>query len=127
VALMRPEDFEIWKQSHGHNSTGLPPLKPSETPPENLPENPLERIAREGFDRTMPRPPHASVPLVPGKPIAKVAAAGVSGASVTVLVWALKTFLNFEIPPEVASAAAVLVAYLSAYFTPLKQRELVAR
>lgn len=113
---MNDEQWRQWKQTYGAQ------MKPSEQPPEPQPENPLERIAAAGFDRTI-RPPHASIPLS-HTPIAKVANSGISGAAVVVVVWALKTFVGFEVPPEIASAIAVLLAFISGYLTPLKQREL---
>lgn len=101
-------------------------MKPSEIPPEPQPENPLERIAAAGFDRTAPRTDPFAMVALGQKPIAKVANSGISGAAVCVVVWALKTFVGFEIPPEIASAIAVLLAFTSGYLTPLKQRELNA-
>jgi hypothetical protein len=117
---MNDEQWQQWKQTYG--ATMKPseqPFDPAQGPP---PDSPLEWIAAAGFDRAI-RPPHASIPLS-NAPIAKVANSGISGAAVVVVVWALKTFVGFEIPPEIASAIAVLLAFISGYLTPLKQREL---
>jgi hypothetical protein len=119
---LTPEQFDRWRREFGLDARSTP-MKPSENP-ENSSPNPLERIAAAGFDRAIP-PPHASIPLS-HTPIAKVANSGISGAAVVVVVWALKTFVGFEVPPEIASAIAVLLAFISGYLTPLKQRELNA-
>lgn len=49
-------------------------------------------------------------------PVPKVAAAGVAGAIVLVVVFLIQTFLpSFEIPEAVASAVTILVAFVAGY------------
>ena len=47
-------------------------------------------------------------------PTPKVAAAGISGAVALILVWAAGLF-GLEVPPEVAAAFAVILAFVAGY------------
>ena len=48
-------------------------------------------------------------------PVPKVAAAGIAGSLTVLLVFILGQ-LNFEVPPEVASAVTTIIAFLAGYF-----------
>lgn len=51
-------------------------------------------------------------------PTRKVTAAGLSGALVTILVWAADSFLHVEIPAVVAAALVLVFSFGVAYFVP---------
>lgn len=50
-------------------------------------------------------------------PTQKVAVGAIAGSITVVLVYLVKTVLNVEVPPEVASAVTVILSFLSSYFT----------
>jgi len=50
------------------------------------------------------------------KPTPKVAAGGVAGAAVVVIVWGAALF-GVDVPVEVAGSAVVLVSFAAAYMT----------
>jgi len=51
-------------------------------------------------------------------PTQKVAAAGAAGAVSVLVVWALRQFLQVDMPLEVASACTTILAFLAGYLTP---------
>jgi hypothetical protein len=51
-------------------------------------------------------------------PSRKVSAAGVSGAAVTVVVWAAQAALHIEIPAVVAAALVLIASFGVAYLVP---------
>jgi hypothetical protein len=113
------KQWQQWKQTSEQR------MKPSEQPPEPQPENPLERIAAEGFDRVNPSPPpFASIALASAMPIAKVRNGALVGAIVTVIAWVAKSYLKVPIPEEVLGAITLIGTVLPSYLTPLKQREI---
>jgi hypothetical protein len=89
--LLQCSTGAILKSSDSHN---IPPERP---------ENPLERIAREGFDRgetptTPPPPPFATVAIAKKRGI--------------------------EVSPEVAGSLTLLGTVVTSYLKPLTYREL---
>jgi len=48
-------------------------------------------------------------------PTPKVAAAGISGAVALIIVWVAGLF-GLDVPPEVAAAFTVILAFVAAYF-----------
>lgn len=118
---MTPEQFDRWKKEFGTDARSTP-LKPSERP-ENTPENPLERIAAEGFDRVNPSPPpFASIALASALPIAKVRNGTLVGALVTIGV-AIAKNRGVNISPEVAGSLTLIGTAITAYLVPLTRRE----
>jgi hypothetical protein len=63
----------------------------------------------------------APKPTATARPEAKVIAATVSGAAVTVLVFVASQF-GLEVPEAVAAAAVTLVAAVAAYLAPHTRR-----
>lgn len=59
------------------------------------------------------------------KPVRKVAAAGIGGAAVVVIVWGAGLF-GLDIPVDVAVAIVALVSFGAGYLTPSKTGEHVA-
>jgi lipopolysaccharide export LptBFGC system permease protein LptF len=58
------------------------------------------------------------------KPVySKVKASGLAGIIVTVIVWALGSFLGIEVPPEVAAALVTVITFIVGFF----KSELVGR
>lgn len=51
-------------------------------------------------------------------PVPKVAAAGIAGAFVGIILWAINYFYQIEVPAEVASALTTIVAFVAGYMTP---------
>jgi len=51
-------------------------------------------------------------------PVRKVTAGGLSGAVVTILVWALEYFANVQIPAYVVAALVTVVSFIVAYLVP---------
>jgi putative flippase GtrA len=62
---------------------------------------------------------------VGASPTAKVAAGGVAGAVVTLLITALQRWLHWDVPPEVSAALVTVVSFLVAYLTSPKPGEVV--
>lgn len=51
-------------------------------------------------------------------PVRKVTAAGVAGAATAIIVWILSAAFKVNIPPEIASAITVVLAFAAGYFLP---------
>lgn len=62
-----------------------------------------------GFDQT------PNEPTVSYTPQPKVVAAGIGGAVAVIVVWALQTFANIQVPAEVAAAFATVLSFASGY------------
>ena len=58
-------------------------------------------------------------------PTRKVAASGIAGALSVVLIWAARQFAHTEVPPEVASAITIILAFLVGYITPPADGEVI--
>lgn len=58
------------------------------------------------------------------KPLNKVSAAAVAGAVVILLVWGLRQFAGIDVPVVAQNAAIVLVSFVVAYQTPIKDGEI---
>lgn len=56
-------------------------------------------------------------------PLAKVRNAGISGSIVTLAVYLSGRF-GHPVPADVAAACVAIITYLSAYITPLMEREI---
>jgi hypothetical protein len=56
-------------------------------------------------------------------PIDKVAYSVYVGAGVAVGVWGLRNYAHVDVPPDVATAVAVLLSGIVGYFTPLRSHE----
>jgi hypothetical protein len=59
------------------------------------------------------------------KPIRKVTAGALGGAAVTLVLFAIKSMLKTEIPPDVASALTVLLTFGISYMTPAADEDLL--
>jgi hypothetical protein len=55
-------------------------------------------------------------------PEKKVTAATLGAAVTTIVVWILRTFLDIDIPIEVASAMSIVVVAIAGYFAPHTHR-----
>lgn len=51
-------------------------------------------------------------------PVPKVAVAGITGAVVTILIWAMKQYGGVELPADVAAAVAAIFCFAAGYITP---------
>jgi hypothetical protein len=118
---LTPEQFDRWRREFGTDARSTP-LKPSERP-ENTPENPLERIAAEGFDRALTPPPFATIALASALPIGKVSYGALVGALVTIGV-AIAKNRGVNISPEVAGSVTLIGTAITAYLVPLTHREI---
>jgi putative flippase GtrA len=58
-------------------------------------------------------------------PVRKVAAGGIAGAITVLLVWIASAAFRINIPPEVASAITVIVAFIVSYLVPPAARDVV--
>jgi hypothetical protein len=105
------------------------PVEPTEQPPENS----LERLAREGYDRTTPRSDAFSRVAIASKaPIAKVTHGAMGAAGLVVIIYLLRTIFKLQLPKEVEDSIGVLLLGLIvtafqagiAYLTPIKRREI---
>jgi hypothetical protein len=59
-------------------------------------------------------------------PVRKVTAAGLAGAITAIIVWILATAFKVDIPPEIASAITIIVAFAAAYLIPPGPNDVVA-
>jgi len=53
-----------------------------------------------------------------GKPVRKVAAGAIAGATMTVILFGIKSVLKADVPADVASAMTVLLTFGISYMTP---------
>lgn len=60
------------------------------------------------------------------QPTQKIYAVGVAGAIVTIAIWAFQYYAHTDIPPQVASAATLIISVLIGYITPPGDDEVVA-
>jgi hypothetical protein len=60
-----------------------------------------------------------------GKPIRKVAAGAIAGATITVVLWTIKSMFKVDVPADVASAMTVLLTFVVSYQTPAADQDLV--
>jgi len=51
----------------------------------------------------------------------KVAAGGIAGIIVTILIWALQTFAGIDVPPEVAAAMVTVISFIAGLFKTEKR------
>jgi len=58
------------------------------------------------------------------KPIRKVSAGAVGGATITVALWMLKSVWKVDVPAEVASALTVILTFAVSYQTPAAEDDL---
>jgi hypothetical protein len=68
-------------------------------------------------------PPHATVASASSAPIGKVTNPAIVTMGGVVLSYVAKQYFKIDIPAEVALAIVGLLAYLVAYLTPIKRRE----
>lgn len=54
---------------------------------------------------------------ISNKPIRKVTAGAIGGASITVVLWMIKSVFKVDVPAEVASAMTVLLTFAVSYQT----------
>jgi hypothetical protein len=59
------------------------------------------------------------------KPIRKVAAGAIAGASMTVILFAIKSLMKTDVPADVASAMTVLLTFAISYVTPAAEDDLM--
>ena len=59
------------------------------------------------------------------KPIRKVAAGALGGATTTVFLWVLKSAWDVNVPAEVASALTVMLTFAVSYQTPASDEDLM--
>ena len=55
---------------------------------------------------------------ISGKPVRKVAAGAIAGATMTVILFGIKSVLKADVPADVASALTVLLTFGISYMTP---------
>lgn len=51
------------------------------------------------------------------EPTPKVQAAGIGGATASIILWLIGAFTDVQVPAEVGAALATLIAFISAYMT----------
>lgn len=79
-----------------------------------------------------PLPPHASMEIPTKQPIDKVRNGAMASALSVIIIFLIKKYLPFDMPPEVEGSLSILIVgaiatganYAAAYFTPLKRREI---
>jgi hypothetical protein len=98
-------------------------VKPSESA-DNEYQNPLEKLAEQGFNRENNPLPNAPIALASDLPIAKVTHSAAVGAVVTIIVYLFKVIWSIEIPIEVSGAAIVIATAITSWYVPIKRREL---
>jgi hypothetical protein len=59
------------------------------------------------------------------KPIRKVAAGALAGASMTVILFVVKSLMKADVPADVASALTVLLTFAISYMTPAANDDLM--
>ena len=62
---------------------------------------------------------------ISGKPVRKVAAGAIAGATMTVILFGIKSVLKADVPADVASALTVLLTFGISYMTPAGQDDLL--
>jgi hypothetical protein len=62
---------------------------------------------------------------ISSKPIRKVAAGAIAGATITVILFVIKSLLKTDVPADVASALTVLLTFGISYMTPAANDDLV--
>lgn len=61
-------------------------------------------------------------------PVQKVAASGIAGAVVMIIVWLLNSYLLLEpMPAEIVAALTTLVSFAVGYFVPPAARDMAVR
>ena len=63
---------------------------------------------------------------ISGKPVRKVAAGAIAGATMTVILFGIKSVLKADVPADVASALTVLLTFGISYMTPAADDDLLA-
>jgi putative flippase GtrA len=58
-------------------------------------------------------------------PVRKVAAGGIAGAITVIIVWIASAAFKINIPPEVASAITIIVAFVVSYLVPPAANDVV--
>jgi hypothetical protein len=61
---------------------------------------------------------------ISSKPIRKVAAGAIAGATITVILFVIKSLLKTDVPADVASAMTMLLTFGISYMTPAADDEL---
>ena len=62
---------------------------------------------------------------ISSKPIRKVAAGAIAGATMTVILFGIKSVLKADVPADVASAMTVLLTFGISYMTPAADADLL--
>ncbi len=62
---------------------------------------------------------------ISGKPVRKVAAGAIAGATMTVILFGIKSVLKADVPADVASALTVLLTFGISYMTPSADGDLL--
>ena len=62
---------------------------------------------------------------ISGKPIRKVTAGAIGGATITVVLWMIKSVFKVDVPAEVASAMTVLLTFAVSYQTSAADDDLM--
>ena len=62
---------------------------------------------------------------ISSKPIRKVAAGALAGATITVALFVIKSVLKADVPADVASALTVLLTFGISYMTPAAEDDLL--
>jgi hypothetical protein len=62
---------------------------------------------------------------ISSKPIRKVAAGALAGATITVILFVIKSLLKTDVPADVASALTVLLTFGISYMTPAGEDDLL--
>jgi len=61
---------------------------------------------------------------ISAKPVRKVAAGAIAGASITVILFLVKSLMKTDVPADVASALTVLLTFGISYMTPAAEDDL---
>jgi hypothetical protein len=59
------------------------------------------------------------------KPVRKVAAGALGGATITVILFVIKSLMKTDVPADVASALTVLLTFGISYMTPAAEDDLL--